>query len=115
MSLHIPQKSQVFFQPNRAQRGETEGQEEVPEFENPDLELPAVEGEVAPAPPPNLPTPRDLNPENYGEELYDPDMIPLEGNMNTILEEPEEQGEIQDLGEQFENIRLPGTETPEVE
>ena len=35
------------FQPNRAQRGETEGQEEMPEFENPDLELPAVEGEVA--------------------------------------------------------------------
>ena len=64
------------------------------EFENPDLELPAVEGEVAPAPPPNLPTPRDLNPENYGEELYDPDLIPLEGNMDTILEEPEEQGEI---------------------
>ena len=98
------------FQPNRAQRGETEGQEEMPEFENPDLELPAVEGEVAPAPPPNLPTPRDLNPENYGEELYDPDMIPFEGNMDTMLEEPEEQGEIQDLGEQFEN-----TETPDVE
>ena len=65
------------FQPNRAQRGETEGQEEMPEFENPDLELPAVEGEVVPAPPP-----------------------PPRGG----------QGEIQDLGEQFEN-----TETPEVE
>ena len=87
----------------------------MPEFENPNLNLPAVEGEMAPAPPPNLPTPRDLNPENYGEELYDPDMIPLEGNMDTILEEPEEQGEIQDLREQFENIRLLGTETPEVE
>ena len=36
------------FQPNRAQPEETtEGQEEMPEFENPDLELPAVEGEVA--------------------------------------------------------------------
>lgn len=35
--------------------------------------------------------------------------------MNTILEEPEERGEIQDLGKQFENIRLSGTETPEVE
>ena len=92
------------FQPNRAQRGETEGQEEMPEFENPDLELPAVEGEVAPAPPPPPPGEQGKI-QDLGEQFENTETPEVEQTIGDSY--ANQQGEITDSANILEDAEVP--------
>ena len=92
------------FQPNRAQRGETEGQEEMPEFENPDLELPAVEGEMAQAPPPPPPGEQGKI-QDLGEQFENTETPEVEQTIGDSY--ANQQGEITDSANILEDAEVP--------